>query len=303
MAPAGEQGTRWYDATVESTHLSLTTIHTKGQQMSGSTGFSEPGTPGGVLHNGASEARIERAKCVRESPRRVDPDLAADVAGCFQAARNDYTDPIVCAAYHQLERQSDAIFAQLTDADHRLDSGLRVEFTRCESPYQSDDEMVGAVRSHRTLEITTSARERDRRHPLLGCDLGGAYDRFRAVHDIVGHVGPRLGFDRNGEFAAWLTQEQLYDGLARWALATELHAEHSVRWTTGTLSEHKATLIDLDLLLRVRNASTAVKASTPLPSSSLRYEISKSDVSTNPKGLAEFDLGTWTDAPDQERYV
>ena len=110
------------------------------------------------------------------------------------------------------------------------------------------------------LEITTSARERDRRHPLLGCDLGGAYDRFRAVHDIVGHVGPCLGFDRDGEFAAWLTQEQLYDGLARWALATELHAEHSVRWTTATLSDHKAALIDRDLLNRVRNAPTTATA-------------------------------------------
>ena len=103
------------------------------------------------------------------------------------------------------------------------------------------------------LEITTSARERDRRHPLLGCDRGGTYDRFRAVHDIVGHVEPCLGFDRDGEFAAWLTQERLYDGLARWALATELHAEHSVRWTTGTLSDHKATLLDRELLNKVRS--------------------------------------------------
>ncbi len=144
---------------------------------------------------------------------------------------------------------------KLTDPDYPLHRGLRVEFTRCESPYDSDDEMIGAVRTHGVLEITTSARERDRRHPLLGCDLGGAHDRFRAVHDIVGHVGPCLGFDRDGEFAAWLTQEQLYFGLAWLALATELHAEHSVRWTTGMLSDHKATLIDRDLLNRVRNAS------------------------------------------------
>jgi hypothetical protein len=163
-------------------------------------------------------------------------------------------------AYDQLERQSDAIFARLTGSDRPLHRGFRVEFTLCESPYHSDDELVGAVRTHGVLEITTSARERDRRHPLLGCDLGGSYDRFRAVHDLIGHVGPSLGFDRDGEFAAWLTQERLYDGPARWALATELHAEHSVRWTTGTLSDHKATLIDRDLLDKVRDAS-----STALP--------------------------------------
>jgi hypothetical protein len=149
----------------------------------------------------------------------------------------------------------------LTDSDHGFPRGLRVAFTRCESPYDSDEELVSAARTHRVLEITTSARERDRRHPLLDCDRGGTYDRFRAVHDIVGHVGPGLGFDRDGEFAAWLTQERLYGGLARWALATELHAEHSVRWTTGTLSDHKATLLDRDLLNKVRSVSSAVAAS------------------------------------------
>jgi hypothetical protein len=194
-----------------------------------------------------------RGRFVRESPQRVDPDLAHEVAVRFQAARNDRTNQTVRAAYDQLARQSDAIFARLTDPDRRFLPGLRVAFTRCECPYDSDEELVRSARAHGVLEITTSARERDRRHPLLSCDRGGTYDRFRAVHDIVGHVGPCLGFDRDGEFAAWLAQERLYDGLARWALATELHAEHSVRWTTGTLSDHKATLLDRELLNKVRS--------------------------------------------------
>jgi hypothetical protein len=67
-------------------------------------------------------------------------------------------------------------------------------------------------------------------------------------------VRPRLGFDPDGEFGAWLAQERLYGGLARWALATELHAEHSVLWTTGALAEHKAILIDPSLLNRVRHS-------------------------------------------------
>jgi hypothetical protein len=40
----------------------------------------------------------------------------------------------------------------------------------------------------------------------------------------------------------------MYTGLARWALATELHAEHSVLWTTGTVAEHKAVLLPPTLL-------------------------------------------------------
>jgi len=36
----------------------------------------------------------------------------------------------------------------------------------------------------------------------------GSYDRFRAVHDILGHARLGLGFDRDGEFAVWLSQER-----------------------------------------------------------------------------------------------
>jgi hypothetical protein len=227
-----------------------------------------------VSHDGPSDARVPRPRFVREAPRRVDPNLASEVAARFEAARTEDTGAIVRAAYKQLEQQSDAIFTRLIHSDLRLHRALRVGFTRCERPYDSDDELVGAVRAHGVLEVTTSASDRDRRHPLLGCDLGGTYDRFRAVHDIVGHVDPCLGFDRDGEFAAWLTQEQLYYGLARWALATELHAEHSVRWTTGTLADHKATLIDRDLLNRVRNASTTPNASLAM-ASVLKYRSAK----------------------------
>ena len=40
----------------------------------------------------------------------------------------------------------------------------------------------------------------------------------------------------------------MYTGLARWALATELHGQHSVHWTTKCLADHKAVLLDRGLL-------------------------------------------------------
>jgi hypothetical protein len=187
------------------------------------------------------------------SPRNVDPDLAREVATAFLAAPSLQRDDLISTAYGQLESQSNEIFDRFT-RDGSPHNTIEVRFTRCGTPYDSDEEMVGAVRSEWVLEVSSAANERDRRHPLMDCRFGGAYDRFRAVHDIVGHVIPRLGFDRDGEFAAWLIQENLYRGIARWALATELHAEHSVRWTTGVLSEHKAVLLDRDLLARSRRS-------------------------------------------------
>lgn len=63
-------------------------------------------------------------------------------------------------------------------------------------------------------------------------------------------VKPRAGFDRDAEYSAWLRQTRRYDGLARWAAATSLHAEHSVAWTTGQFAEHKGVLLPRRLLRR-----------------------------------------------------
>jgi hypothetical protein len=108
--------------------------------------------------------------------------------------------------------------------------------------------------------VVTVAADRHRRHPLLDSTRGGAYDRFRAVHDILRHAGLGLGFDRHGELATWLHQERFHSPLARRALATELHGQHSVLWTTGQMAEPKAVLLDPRLLWRSQLSGPALPA-------------------------------------------
>jgi hypothetical protein len=191
----------------------------------------------------------------------VNPAIAREVAVAFVEAPSTPRTPVVAAAYGQLERQSDALFAALTDPHGPY--GLRVAFTRSEQPYDSDVELIDAVRCDGLLEVTVAWVNADRVHPLLGSEPGGAYDRFRAVHDLVGHVAPRFGFDRDGEHAAWLVQDRLCSGLARCALATELHGEHSVRWVTGEFAEHKAALLDAELVLRASRGMVNVVGQAP----------------------------------------
>jgi hypothetical protein len=151
---------------------------------------------------------------------QLDETYAPQVAAGFLDTPSMPRDPFTAAAYRLLEMRTDRLFYGLTGPGAAR--SVRVAFTRCRAPYASDGEP------------------------------GGSYDRFRAVHDLVGHVRPGHGFDRHGEFAAWLAQDSLYRGLARRALVSELHAEHSVRWTTGVLAEHKATLIATHVVLRAR---------------------------------------------------
>jgi hypothetical protein len=183
---------------------------------------------------------------------RVDPAAAHDVAAAY--VDTPYRPhPLVAAAYAQLAAESDQLFQRLT-SPARPDR-VRIAFTRCPTPYANAGELIASVRHHRLLEVVTAAVQPDGRHPLMGSSPGGAYDRFRAVHDVLGHARLRLGFDRDGEFTVWRSQERFHSRLARRALATELHGRHSVRWTTGDLAEPKAILLDPRIVRRSATAS------------------------------------------------
>jgi hypothetical protein len=169
----------------------------------------------------------------------LDPSAAREVAEAHDAAPRT-GGPLSATAYAHLTDETDQIFQHLTTGP----ACLRIVFTMAEHPYDHAAELIRSVRCDHVLEVTSVASERERQHPLMGCDFGGAYDRFRAVHDVLGHAYLGVGFDRDGEYMTWWHQEQFHSWLARRALATELHAEHSVRWTTGELPEHKAVLLD-----------------------------------------------------------
>lgn len=177
------------------------------------------------------------------APQLVHPRETEAIADGFLSARGR-PSALVALAYQRLETQTDQQFAALTDP--RGPYRITVVGTREITPYSNAEELIASVLASRTLEITRP----DRAHPLLGGEPGSAYCRLRAVHDLIGHVATGYGFDRDGEYAAWLVQRDLYSGLARWAAATELHGEVSALWATGQFAEHKATLLDRHLLER-----------------------------------------------------
>jgi hypothetical protein len=170
--------------------------------------------------------------------QHVDPTETQDAADAFIAARTT-AGPLVTLAYSELEMQTDRQYQVLTDPSGPY--RIAVANTGQVTPDTDADELIASVLGTRTLEVTTSAA--DRAHPLLGGAVGGAYYRFRAVHDLFGHVATGFGFDKDGEYSAWLVQRTSYTGLARWAARTELHAEISALWTTGQFPDHKAVLL------------------------------------------------------------
>jgi hypothetical protein len=173
-------------------------------------------------------------------------DLVYEVGEAYLSAESAGHRALVTTAYEHLQAETDALFYLLVNSD--VADPLRVVFTRCREPYASDTELIAAVRASRVLEITTAATSASRLHPTLGCGYGGPFDRFRAVHDAIGHAGTGLGFDLGDEIAAWHVQDRLHGALAGWALATELLGVNCARSVIGEAPEQKAMLLEPRLL-------------------------------------------------------
>jgi hypothetical protein len=176
-------------------------------------------------------------------------DLVSEISAAYLSHESAGDKALVDRAYEQLQSETDDLFYLLAGSD--VADALRVVITRCQEPYGSDAELITAVRASGVLEITTAASE-SRIHPVLGCEYGGPFDRFRAVHDAIGHAGAGFGFDLGGEIAAWHVQDRLHGTLAGWALATELLAVNSARSTLDAAPEHTAMLLEPGLLERSR---------------------------------------------------
>lgn len=185
-------------------------------------------------------------------------DVFAEVGWLYLAAASTPREARVVAAYQQLQAETDRLFHSLVRsvAPHPV----RIAFTRCPDPYDSDGELIAAVRRSRVLEITTAAVSSEPLHPVLGCELGGPFDRFRGVHDLIGHARTGFGFGLQDEVAAWRRQDRLHGPLARWALATELLAINCARSAIREAPDHKAMLLDPDLSRRARVQPDALSA-------------------------------------------
>jgi hypothetical protein len=176
-----------------------------------------------------------------DATRPGEDPWASELAEWHLQTQSTPHDAGVLAAYRQLEEQTDGLFRSLTDRASR--HPVTVSFTFLRQPYDSDQELISAIVYERRLEVSVAAIDRHRLHPVFDCRPGGPYDRFRAVHDIVGHGFGQRGFDAEGEYSAWSIQNCQYRGLARLALATELRAENAVLRKTGEFAEHKALIL------------------------------------------------------------
>jgi hypothetical protein len=161
----------------------------------------------------------------------VHADLAeADAAGrAFENTPDQSSDPHVQAAYDDFKAQSEEMFDYMTRPKAEGGMGVTVEFSKETDPYPTAAAQAADLRDNNRIVIQSG--------------LGGQhqasmsteeYDRFRAVHDVFGHAAIGGGFDRHGEYEAWLVHSMMYEEPGRSAMSTEYHGVNSAMWSGDT---------------------------------------------------------------------
>lgn len=182
--------------------------------------------PVGYVVEAAEQWRRDRGL---PQPRILWDDVECDlrkgrrVAEAYSKLRDRPDDPEVRAAYDDFKRQNQEQWDLLTRPESEGGLGVTVEFVEGE-PYPSATAQADDVRQNRHLRVENDLGAG---HPLMTTE---EYNRFRAVHDAFGHTVTGFGFDRHGEYVAWLQHNTMYSDPGRKAMSTEYHGSNSALW-------------------------------------------------------------------------
>ena len=167
----------------------------------------------GRTHQLAVEGAPEYKTAVFDAYAKQMPDVLE------QAGAKNYDD-LMEKAYRQLAKETDAQFQALpyNFSYHRAGEGN----------YSSSKEMAADVHGNKHLYVFQGGDPHDflnRVDPSTGLNEN---EKFRAVHDLLGHAIFGNQFGPKGEETAWAIHSQMYSPLARLAMTAETRGQNSM---------------------------------------------------------------------------
>lgn len=226
----------------------------------------------------------------------VDIEEADRVARFFEDAPDQSGDPQVRAAYEDFKQQNEEMFSWMTRPEVDGGLGVTVDFTPQTDPYPTAAAQADDLRDNHHITIESG----------LGGDHTGTmtqdeYDRFRAVHDVFGHAAVGGGFDRHGEYEAWLAHSAMYTPPGRDAMSTEYHGVNSALWTgqPGTPGTGKSVLLPEEFSIPPWERGTAdtgpatTRTSALAPDKQVVVQKLIDALDLKPGFAQQFDHPTW----------
>jgi len=184
--------------------------------------FGVPKTPSSSLAKQSGIARTfdlavqgspEYKSAIFGAYSREMPDLMEQIG-----AKN--YDDLMEKAYRQMAKETDDQFKRLpyNFSYHRAGEGN----------YNGAKDMAADVHGNRHLYVYQGGDKHDFLHnvdPQTGLNEN---EKFRAVHDLLGHAIYGNEFGPKGEEMAWAVHQQMYSPLARMAMTAETRGQNSV---------------------------------------------------------------------------
>jgi hypothetical protein len=167
----------------------------------------------GRAHQLAVEGSPEYKSAVFDAYAKQMPDLLEQVG-----AKN--YDDLMEKAYRQLAKETDEQFKQLpyNFSYHRAGEG----------DYKSSKEMMADVHGNKHLYVFQGGDPHDFLNRMDKASGLNENEKFRAVHDLLGHAIYGNQFGPKGEELAYAVHQQMYSPLARLAMASETRGQNSL---------------------------------------------------------------------------
>ena len=124
-------------------------------------------------------------------------------------------------SYRALEQSVNTQYEHMTKPVEQGGMGINVQFVN-DNPYTHPREMQEDVEKNKTLKIMTTASTGG--HGLWTNEQN---DRFRAVHDMFGHLATARDFSPHGEEAAFASHAAMLPNRALRALTSETRAQNA----------------------------------------------------------------------------
>ena len=170
----------------------------------------------------------------------VEPSERADIGRTYASEPDLPKEQIsgeVTEAWTALADEVEEQWDIITKPESEGGLGITVEFVD-EDPYGSYAEMRKDFIENKRIKVLKT--EVTGGHPFFTNEQN---DKFRAVHDIFGHLGTGRGFDRHGEEAAYQAHRSMFTGTAQKALATELRGQNTYLLTYGDFGPQKLFIL------------------------------------------------------------
>ena len=175
-----------------------------------------------------------------ESVTAISPERRVTIADAYEQAEEVTPENMTEEARESFEALGSEIeeqFDMVTKPVSEGGLGITVEFVD-EDPYDNFIEMYDDYTQNKTIKVLKT--EATGGHPFFSNEEN---DKFRAVHDLFGHLATGRGFDRHGEEAAYQAHKSMFSEKAAKAAATELRGQNSYLLEKGDFGPQKLILL------------------------------------------------------------